>query len=483
MCWAACDRLAKIAARARRCRRARRSGATRADDDPRRASSTQAWNEKRQAFVESFGGSELDASVLLMAEVGFIAAARPALRQHRRGARGARCATAPTCAATRRPTTSAGPRPRSTSARSGASTRWRASAAASEAREIFEALLARRNHVGLLSRGHRTRPPASCGAISRRPIRWSASSTAPCGSRALGRHGLDIRDYTDAIEFLHSARDIWREIGGAAASGLRIVVILVAAWVGDQRRPARHPAAAHAHRDAIRRPRGRPARRDPRSRVPLPRLGRDHGRGDHAGAGRDRHLGRARSSARGRRRAGDRLRCPEPGEGLLHRLLPAAREPDPAGRRRAARRALRPGRGGHAALRAPCATTTATSTSCRTAPISTRRQHEPRLRPGGGRRRRRLRRGPGPGDGRHEAKSARSCAPTRRMRAASSTISRSPGSSAGPTPRSILRARFRVAALEQWNVKREYLRRLKRAFDEHAIEIPFPQTDAPRDAR
>ena len=32
-----------------------------------------AWSEKRQAFVESFGGSELDASVLLMAEVGFIA--------------------------------------------------------------------------------------------------------------------------------------------------------------------------------------------------------------------------------------------------------------------------------------------------------------------------------------------------------------------------------------------------------------------------
>jgi small-conductance mechanosensitive channel len=39
----------------------------------------------------------------------------------------------------------------------------------------------------------------------------------------------------------------------------------------------------------------------------------------------------------------------------------------------------------------------------------------------------------------------------------------------------ILRARFRVVALEQWNVKREYLKRLKRAFDEHDIEIPFPQ--------
>ena len=31
-----------------------------------------AWSEKRKAFVESFGGEHLDASVLLMAEVGFI---------------------------------------------------------------------------------------------------------------------------------------------------------------------------------------------------------------------------------------------------------------------------------------------------------------------------------------------------------------------------------------------------------------------------
>ena len=39
----------------------------------------------------------------------------------------------------------------------------------------------------------------------------------------------------------------------------------------------------------------------------------------------------------------------------------------------------------------------------------------------------------------------------------------------------VIRARFRVAPLEQWNVKRDYLRRLKRAFDERGIEIPFPQ--------
>jgi GH15 family glucan-1,4-alpha-glucosidase len=31
-----------------------------------------AWSERRQAFVESLGGEHLDASVLLMAEVGFI---------------------------------------------------------------------------------------------------------------------------------------------------------------------------------------------------------------------------------------------------------------------------------------------------------------------------------------------------------------------------------------------------------------------------
>jgi small conductance mechanosensitive channel len=39
----------------------------------------------------------------------------------------------------------------------------------------------------------------------------------------------------------------------------------------------------------------------------------------------------------------------------------------------------------------------------------------------------------------------------------------------------IVRGRFRVAPLEQWNVRREFLRRLKSAFDAHGIEIPFPQ--------
>jgi small conductance mechanosensitive channel len=39
----------------------------------------------------------------------------------------------------------------------------------------------------------------------------------------------------------------------------------------------------------------------------------------------------------------------------------------------------------------------------------------------------------------------------------------------------VLRGRFKVAPLEQWSVRREYLRRLKAAFDAAGIEIPFPQ--------
>jgi GH15 family glucan-1,4-alpha-glucosidase len=75
MCWAGCDRLAKIAAhlglgaRARRWRD--RADAIRAKILER------AWSDRRRAFVESFGGETLDASVLLMSEVGMIAADDP----------------------------------------------------------------------------------------------------------------------------------------------------------------------------------------------------------------------------------------------------------------------------------------------------------------------------------------------------------------------------------------------------------------------
>jgi small conductance mechanosensitive channel len=39
----------------------------------------------------------------------------------------------------------------------------------------------------------------------------------------------------------------------------------------------------------------------------------------------------------------------------------------------------------------------------------------------------------------------------------------------------VLRARFKVVPpIQQWNVKREFMRRLKKRFDEQGIEIPFP---------
>ncbi len=38
----------------------------------------------------------------------------------------------------------------------------------------------------------------------------------------------------------------------------------------------------------------------------------------------------------------------------------------------------------------------------------------------------------------------------------------------------VLRCRFKTVALEQWGVRREFLRRLKEAFDARGIEIPYP---------
>ena len=70
MCWAACDRLARIALAVEREARAQvwRERA----DEMREVILEKAWSEDRQAFTGAFGGEALDASVLLMAEIGFI---------------------------------------------------------------------------------------------------------------------------------------------------------------------------------------------------------------------------------------------------------------------------------------------------------------------------------------------------------------------------------------------------------------------------
>ncbi|HSH88727.1 MAG TPA: glycoside hydrolase family 15 protein, partial [Ramlibacter sp.] len=70
MSWAACDRLAKVAAVLKLPDRIRfwRERA----DVIRERILRESWSDHRQAFAESFGGRDLDASVLLMAEVNFI---------------------------------------------------------------------------------------------------------------------------------------------------------------------------------------------------------------------------------------------------------------------------------------------------------------------------------------------------------------------------------------------------------------------------
>jgi GH15 family glucan-1,4-alpha-glucosidase len=70
MCWAACDRLARIAGHLGLAERATH-WQTRADRI-RETVLERAWNEEMNSFVASFGGDEIDASLLLMHEVGFI---------------------------------------------------------------------------------------------------------------------------------------------------------------------------------------------------------------------------------------------------------------------------------------------------------------------------------------------------------------------------------------------------------------------------
>jgi len=70
MSWAACDRLAKVAIALGL--KDRSNYWNERAQTIRQRILKEAWSEERQAFAESFGGRDLDASVLLMAEVNFI---------------------------------------------------------------------------------------------------------------------------------------------------------------------------------------------------------------------------------------------------------------------------------------------------------------------------------------------------------------------------------------------------------------------------
>jgi GH15 family glucan-1,4-alpha-glucosidase len=78
MCWAACDRLARIAHHLGLGDRAQfwraRAAAIRA------GIMAHAWNEKRNSFVATFDGQDLDGSLLLLSELGFLAPDDPRFR-------------------------------------------------------------------------------------------------------------------------------------------------------------------------------------------------------------------------------------------------------------------------------------------------------------------------------------------------------------------------------------------------------------------
>jgi GH15 family glucan-1,4-alpha-glucosidase len=148
MCWAACDRLAKIAAVLGK---GERSASWRGRADVIRGKILeQSWNEKRQSFVESFGGKDLDASVLLMAEVGFIDPKDPRFVKTVEALEATLC-DGPFMRRYEAPDDFGKPE-----TAFNVCSFWRIDALArigrpAKAREIFEAQLSHRNPVGLLS--------------------------------------------------------------------------------------------------------------------------------------------------------------------------------------------------------------------------------------------------------------------------------------------------------------------------------------------
>ncbi len=151
MCWAACDRLARIA---RRLGLIREAGAWAASAGPMREEILRrAWDPRQESFVSTFDGEGIDASLMMLADVDivdardprFIATMRRVEQTLRVGSHVKRYATAddfgePESAFT-------------------ICTLWYIESLArigraDEARDLFEETLGARNHLGLLSEGY-----------------------------------------------------------------------------------------------------------------------------------------------------------------------------------------------------------------------------------------------------------------------------------------------------------------------------------------
>ncbi len=75
MCWAGCDRLAQIAVRLGLTDRARHWSTTARNIYDKIV--THAWNEKLRSFTSTFGGTDVDAVLLLLPQMGFVNARDP----------------------------------------------------------------------------------------------------------------------------------------------------------------------------------------------------------------------------------------------------------------------------------------------------------------------------------------------------------------------------------------------------------------------
>jgi len=148
LCWAACDRLSKIALAIGQAERGQHWH--RQADTIRTRLLSEAWDEESRSFVSVPGGKDVDASLLLLQELGLVSASDPRFgatleritKELRCGDHLFRYATADDFGL---PKTSFI-----------ISTFWYIDALAAsgrreEARRLFEGVLARRNHLGLLS--------------------------------------------------------------------------------------------------------------------------------------------------------------------------------------------------------------------------------------------------------------------------------------------------------------------------------------------
>ncbi len=150
----------------------------------------QAWNAELGAFAGTYGGTDLDASLLQMASLRLLAGRRPPPDGHdRRDPHGALAGTAGS-SATGSTTASGSPRSPSSSARSGWSEALAVVGRNAEAKAVMEHVHAALSPLGLLSEDYEAVEPAHvgqlpAGVLARRPDPRGLRGLSGMGGRAV----------------------------------------------------------------------------------------------------------------------------------------------------------------------------------------------------------------------------------------------------------------------------------------------------------